>query len=79
MSDDRYIKLVEAFQADGYSYTEASKLAYEEFTEGSEPILSDEDDEQQARAETEDEKQRSEMEEVIIPIRHNTKSFGRHS
>jgi hypothetical protein len=58
MSDDRYIKLVEAFQAEGYSYTEASKLAYEEFTEGSEPILNDED-EQQALAEIEAEKQSS--------------------
>ena len=56
MSDDRYIKLVEAFQAEGYSYSEASKLAYEEFTEGSEPILNDED-EQQALAEIEAEKQ----------------------
>jgi len=59
MSDDRYIKLVEAFQAEGYSYSEASKLAYEEFTEGSEPILSDED-EQQALAEIEAEKQQEE-------------------
>jgi hypothetical protein len=79
MSDDRYIKLVEAFEADGYSYAEACKLAYEEFTEGSEPILSDEEDEQQAVAEIEHEKQKSEMEQVIIPIRRDTKAFGRHS
>jgi hypothetical protein len=79
MSDDRYIKLVEAFEADGYSYAEACKLAYEEFTEGSEPILSDEEEEQQALAEIENEKQKSEMEQVIIPIRHDTKAFGRHS
>jgi hypothetical protein len=79
MSDDRYIKLVELFQAEGYSYAEASKLAYEEFTEGSEPILSDEEEEQQALAEIENEKQKSEMEEVIIPIRRDTKCFGRHS
>ena len=79
MSDDRYIKLVEAFEADGYSYAEACKLAYEEFTEGSEPILSDEEDKQQALAEIENEKQKSEMEQVIIPIRHDTKAFGRHS
>ena len=79
MSDDRYIKLVEAFEADGYSYTEACKLAYEEFTEGSEPILSDEEDKQQALAEIENEKQQSEMEQVIIPIKHDTKAFGRHS
>jgi hypothetical protein len=29
MSDDRYIKMVEAFEAEGYSYSKASKLAYE--------------------------------------------------
>jgi len=60
MSDDRYVKLVEAFEAEGYSYAEACKLAYEEFTEGSEPILSDEEEEQQALAEIEHEKQQKE-------------------
>jgi hypothetical protein len=59
MSDDRYVKLVEAFEAEGYSYAEACKLAYEEFTEGSDPILSNED-EQQALAEIEYEKQQKE-------------------
>jgi hypothetical protein len=59
MSDDRYVKLVEAFEAEGYSYAEACKLAYEEFTEGNDPILSDED-EQQALAEIEYEKQQKE-------------------
>jgi len=79
MSDDRYVKLVEAIEAEGYSYAEACKLAYEEFTEGNEPILSDEEEEQQALAEIEYEKQQSEMEQVIIPIRRDTKAFGRHS
>ena len=59
MSDDRYVKLVEAFEAEGYSYAEACKLAYEEFTEGNDPILSNED-EQQALAEIEYEKQQKE-------------------
>jgi hypothetical protein len=31
MSDDRYIKLVEAYESEGYNYSEASKLAYEDF------------------------------------------------
>jgi len=47
MSDDRYVKLVEAFEAEGYSYAKACQLAYEEFTEGNEPILSEDEDEQQ--------------------------------
>jgi hypothetical protein len=32
MSDDRYIKMLEAFECEGYSYSEASKLAYKQFT-----------------------------------------------
>lgn len=56
MSDDRYIKLVEAFESEGYSYEKASKLAYKEFTEGEGRIISEEE-EQQALAEIENKKQ----------------------
>jgi hypothetical protein len=34
MSDDKYIRLVEAFQSEGYTYEQACKLAYEAFKEG---------------------------------------------
>ena len=55
MSSDRYIKLLEAFEYEGYDYSDASKLAYEALND--EPYISDED-KQQAVAEIAAEKQK---------------------
>jgi len=57
MSNDKYIKLLEAFEYEGYSYSEATQLAYEALND--EPYISDED-KQQALAEIEAEKNRKE-------------------
>jgi len=57
MSNDKYIKLLESFEYEGYNYSEASKLAYEALND--EPYISDED-KQQALAEIEAEKNRKE-------------------
>jgi hypothetical protein len=55
MSSDKYIKLLESFEYEGYSYSEATKLAYEALND--EPYISDED-KQQAVAEIAAEKQK---------------------
>jgi len=55
MSSDRYIRLLEAYECEGYSYSEASDLAYEALND--EPYTSDED-KQQAVAEIAAEKQK---------------------
>ena len=55
MSNDKYIKLLEAFEYEGYSYSEATQLAYEALND--EPYTSDED-KQQAVAEIAAEKQK---------------------
>ena len=57
MSSDKYVKLVEAFECEGYSYSDASKLEYEALND--EPYISDED-KQQALAEIAAEKNRKE-------------------
>ena len=59
MSNDKYIKLLESFEYEGYSYSEATKLAYE--TLNDEPYISDED-KQQAVAEIAAEKQKEKNE-----------------
>jgi hypothetical protein len=55
MSSDKYIKMVESFECEGYSYNEATKLAYEALND--EPYTCDED-KQQALAEIAAEKQK---------------------
>ena len=60
MSSDRYIKLLEAFEYEGYSYSKASDLAYEALND--EPYISDED-KQQAVAEIAAEKQKEKKNE----------------
>ena len=55
MSNDKYIKLLESFEYEGYSYSEATKLAYEALND--EPYISDED-KQQTLAEIAAEKQK---------------------
>ena len=55
MSSDRYIKLLEAYEYEGYNYSKASDLAYEALND--EPYTSDED-KQQAVAEIAAEKQK---------------------
>jgi hypothetical protein len=57
MSNDKYIKLLEAFEYEGYSYSEATQLAYEALND--EPYISDEE-KQQTLAEIEAEKQQKE-------------------
>jgi hypothetical protein len=59
MSNDKYIKLLESFEYEGYSYSEATKLAYEALND--EPYISDED-KQQAVAEIAAEKQKEKNE-----------------
>ena len=59
MSSDKYIKLLEAFEYEGYDYSDASKLAYEALND--EPYISDED-KQQAVAEIAAEKQKEKNE-----------------
>lgn len=60
MSNDKYIKLLEAFEYEGYNYSDASKLAYEALND--EPYISDEE-KQQTLAEIEAEKQQKEKNE----------------
>jgi hypothetical protein len=60
MSNDKYIKLLESFEYEGYSYSEATKLAYEALND--EPYISDED-KQQAVAEIAAEKQKEKKNE----------------
>ena len=55
MSSDRYIKLLEAFEYEGYSYSKASDLAYEALND--EPNI-DREEELQAIAEIAAEKQK---------------------
>jgi hypothetical protein len=55
MSNDKYIKLLEAFEYEGYSYSEATQLAYEALND--EPYISDEE-KQQTLAEIAAEKQK---------------------
>jgi len=57
MSNDKYIKLLESFEYEGYSYSEATQLAYEALND--EPYISDEE-KQQTLAEIEAEKNRKE-------------------
>ena len=57
MSSDKYIKMVEAYESEGYNYSDANKLAYEALND--EPYISDED-KQQAIAEIAAEKQQKE-------------------
>jgi hypothetical protein len=59
MSNDKYIKLLESFEYEGYSYFEATKLAYEALND--EPYISDED-KKQAVAEIAAEKQKEKNE-----------------
>jgi hypothetical protein len=59
MSSDKYIKLLESFEYEGYSYSEATKLAYEALND--EPYISDED-KQQTLAEIAAEKQKEKNE-----------------
>ena len=59
MSSDKYIKLVEAYESEGYNYSDASKLAYEALND--EPYISDED-KQQVLAEIAAEKQKEKNE-----------------
>ena len=59
MSNDKYIKLLESFEYEGYSYSEATKLAYEALND--EPYISDED-KQQVVAEIAAEKQKEKNE-----------------
>ena len=54
MSDDRYIKLVEAYESEGYSYSKASKLAYEQFTGDSHERIFTEEEEEKMLAELEE-------------------------
>ena len=60
MSSDKYVKLLEAYEYEGYSYSEATKLAYEALND--EPYISDED-KQQAVAEIAAEKQKEKKNE----------------
>jgi hypothetical protein len=60
MSNDKYIKLLETFEYEGYSYSEATQLAYEALND--EPYISDEE-KQQTLAEIEAEKQQKEKNE----------------
>jgi hypothetical protein len=55
MSSDRYVKLLEAYEYEGYNYSNASDLAYEALND--EPYTSNED-KQQAVAEIAAEKQK---------------------
>jgi hypothetical protein len=55
MSSDKYVKLLEAYEYEGYSYSKASDLAYEALND--EPYTSDED-KQQVVAEIAAEKQK---------------------
>jgi hypothetical protein len=55
MSSDRYIRLLEAYECEGYSYSEASDLAYEALND--EPNI-DREEELQAMAEIAAEKQK---------------------
>ena len=55
MSNDKYVKLIEAFECEGYSYSEATQLAYEALND--EPYISDEE-KQQTLAEIAAEKQK---------------------
>jgi hypothetical protein len=59
MSNDKYIKLLEAFEYEGYSYSEATQLAYEALND--EPYISDEE-KQQTLAEIAAEKQKEKNE-----------------
>jgi hypothetical protein len=59
MSSDKYIELVEAYESEGYNYSDASKLAYEALND--EPYISDED-KQQTLAEIAAEKQKEKNE-----------------
>ena len=54
MSDDRYIKLVEAYESEGYSYSEASKLAYEDFCGNLHERIFTEEEEEKMLAELEE-------------------------
>ena len=63
MSNDKYIKLLEAFEYEGYSYSEATQLAYEALNQ--EPYISDEE-KQQTLAEIEAEKNRKEKDETAV-------------
>jgi hypothetical protein len=60
MSSDRYIKLLEAYEYEGYSYSEASDLAYEALND--EPNI-DREEELQAMAEIAAEKQKEKKNE----------------
>jgi len=60
MSSDKYIKMLESFEYEGYSYSEATQLAYEALND--EPYISDEE-KQQTLAEIEAEKQQKEKNE----------------
>lgn len=60
MSSDKYVKLLEAYEYEGYNYSNASKLAYEALND--EPYISDED-KQQAVAEIAAEKQKEKKNE----------------
>jgi len=55
MSSDKYVKLIEAFECEGYSYSDACKLAYEALND--EPNI-DREEELQAIAEIAAEKQK---------------------
>ena len=55
MSSDRYVRLLEAFEYEGYNYSEASDLAYEALND--EPNI-DREEELQAMAEIAAEKQK---------------------
>jgi hypothetical protein len=55
MSSDKYVKLIEAFECEGYSYSDASKLALEALND--EPNI-DREEELQAIAEIAVEKQK---------------------
>jgi hypothetical protein len=56
MSDDRYIKMLEAYECEGYSYSKASKLAYEQFTGNSQERIFSEEEEEKMLAELEEKK-----------------------
>jgi hypothetical protein len=60
MSSDRYVKLLEAYEYEGYNYSNASDLAYEALND--EPYTSNED-KQQAVAEIAAEKQKEKKNE----------------
>jgi len=57
MSDDRYIKMVEAYECEGYNYSKACKLAYEQFTGDSHERIFSEEEEEKMLAELEAKKE----------------------